>query len=207
MHKLILAMLISFPALADWEGTLHFTHDPPRPGAAKQDGVMHSKKGKVRVEQETPMGHAIMIFDFKAKKGRLLLPERKSYVEMSEEMSMAGAMPPACDSGKAEACLTAEGYKKTGSDTIDGRKTTVWEQEKESRMGHMKQKLWVVDGSKEFMFLRSTTQSERGSTRVDVTDFKEKPQADSLFETPSDYTPTDMRGAFGGAGHRPPGKP
>jgi hypothetical protein len=188
MRPLLLAILVSFPALGDWEGKVRFTFDPPR-GAQEptSDGSIHMKGGKVRVDQQSPMGKVAVVFDFKTKKLVMLMPDRKKYMEMDRSLT-AATIPPVCDAGKAVDCLVAVGFKKTGSETVDGRKTSIWEQDRDTRMGKIHQKLWVVDGAKELMFLRQVTQSERGAAKTEVTEVKEIPQADSIFAVPADYT-------------------
>ena len=87
MRSLLLVILVSFPALADWEGKVHFTFDPPRPGMGPgSDGTIHMKQGKVRIEQQAPMGKMAIIFDFKSKKLDMLMLEKKQYMEISQEM-------------------------------------------------------------------------------------------------------------------------
>ncbi len=55
-------------------------------------------------------------------------------------------------------------------------------------MGKVHQKIWAAEGAKELIFLRQETKSERGSARTDVTDIKEGPQPESLFEVPKGFT-------------------
>jgi hypothetical protein len=206
MRSLLLAILLSFPALADWEGKVHFTFDPPRPGMGPQsEGAIHVKGGKIRIDQQAPMGKMAIIFDFKTKKLAMLLLDRKQYIEMDKSLS-AATVPPVCESGKAAECLSAEGFKKTGSETVDGRKTSIWEQDRDTPMGKIHQKLWVVDGAKELMFLRQVTQSDRGASKTEVTDVKETAQADSLFAVPPDFTKMESPPRGTGHGQRPPGK-
>jgi len=62
-------------------------------------------------------------------------------------------------------------------------------------MGKIEQRLWIVDGARELMFLRQVTKSDRGSARTDVLDAEEKPQPDSLFRVPADFTRLQARPA------------
>src|SRR5438477_3774891 len=168
MRSLVLAILVSFPALADWEGKVHFTFDPPRPGQGPgADGTIHMKQGKVRIDQQGPMGKMAILFDLKTKKLDMLMLDRKKYMEMDRSL-MAATVPPVCQSGKPAECLTAEGFKKTSSEMVDGRKATIWEQDRDTPMGKVHQKLWVPDNARELMFLRQVTQSDRGSSRTEV---------------------------------------
>src|SRR5438093_10910905 len=146
MRSILLAILVSFPALADWEGKVHFTFDPPRPGQGPEaDGTIHMKQGKVRIEQQGPMGKMAILFDFKTRKLSMLMLDRKKYMEMDQSLR-AATLPPVCEAGKVDACLTAEGFKKAGGDTVSGRKAAIWEQDRDSPMGKIHQKLWIVDG-------------------------------------------------------------
>jgi hypothetical protein len=206
MRPLLLAILVSFPALADWEGKVHFTFDPPRPGMGPQsEGTIHMKGGKVRIDQEAPMGKMAIIFDFKSKKLAMLMLDRKQYMEMDRSLS-AATVPPVCESAKATDCLAAEGFRKTGTETLDGRKAFIWEQDRDTPIGKVHQKLWVVDGAKEMMFLRQVTQSDRGASKTEVTDVKETAQADSLFTVPPDFTKMEGPPRSMSHGQRPPGK-
>jgi hypothetical protein len=144
--------------------------------------------GKVRVDQKGPMGSIATLFDFKSKKLDMLLLDRKQYMEMDRSMSAAAA-PPVCADGKVADCLGALGFQRTGAEAVDGRKTSTWEHEdRETPMGKIHRKLWVVDGARELMFVRQVTKSDRGSSRTDVTEVKETTQPDSLFAVPSDFT-------------------
>src|SRR5881397_2960661 len=100
MRSLLLAILVSFPAFADWEGKVHFTFDPPRPGQGPNaEGTIHMKQGKVRIDQQGPMGNMAILFDFKTKKLAMLMLDRKKYMEMDRSLASA-TVPPVCESGK-----------------------------------------------------------------------------------------------------------
>ena len=125
-------LLCATPALADWEGT-------------------------VRVDQTMPMGRMVLLMDFKTKSLNMLMPERKQYMSLDGGAAQSATLPPAaCLDQKVDACLTGQGFKKGAAETVSGRKTTLWEQERDRPGGKIQQKLWVVDGAKEMMFLRQS---------------------------------------------------
>jgi hypothetical protein len=195
MRPFLAILLAAAPAFADWEGRARFTFTPPRPGQGPLgDGRIHMKRGKIRIEQKGPMGEMAIVFDFSTKKLDLLLLEKKQYMELDQSMS-AATVPPVCAEGAPAACLAAQGFKRTGAETMEGRKTSIWEQERDTPMGKIEQRLWIVDGARELMFLRQVTKSDRGSARTDVLDAKEKPQPDALFRVPADFTKLQARPA------------
>jgi hypothetical protein len=195
MRPFLAILLAAAPAFADWEGRARFTFTPPRPGQGPlADGRIHMKRGKIRIEQKGPMGEMAIVFNLSTKKLDLLLLERKQYMELDQSMS-AATVPPVCSGGTPAGCLAAQGFKRTGAEAMEGRKTSIWEQQRDTPMGKIEQRLWIVDGARELMFLRQVTKSDRGSARTDVLDAEEKPQPDSLFRVPADFTRLQARPA------------
>ena len=94
------------PVLADWEGTVHFTHDPPRPDAKENPpGMIHVKKGKVRIDQTMPMGQMVMLMDYNTKSLKMLMPARKQYMAVDGSSGQAATLPPSCSDQRIDACL------------------------------------------------------------------------------------------------------
>src|SRR2546423_833192 len=87
MH-LIFALLL---AASGWEGKVHFQHDPPRKSGAS-DGTIHFAAGRVRLEEPTPIGLTVILWD--GKRLRLLFPERRTYLELPPRQAALATAPP-----------------------------------------------------------------------------------------------------------------
>ena len=176
MRLFLVLVSLSLSARADWEGKLRFTHDPPRKGGGS-DGAIHVKKGKVRIEEPTPLGPTVLLSDGKSL--RLLLPEKKQVLELDAALGAAATVPP----------LSLKGMKEVGQEVLEGRPCTIWEDVRETKMGRIRQRLWVPEpGGKELMFLREVTQTDRGATMADVSELRVRPQPDALFQVPAGYS-------------------
>ncbi len=171
---MLIALLI---ALSGWEGKVHFTHDPPRKSGGSE-GAIHVAGGRVRIEEPTPMGATVILAA--GGKVRLLFPERKQFMEVDPSQSALATVPP----------LSLEGMQQVGEERIDGRDCAIWERTVETRMGKIRQRLWVPQEAakkKLFFFLRQATVTPRGATRADLTDIRFGDQPAALFRVPGDY--------------------
>jgi hypothetical protein len=175
MRLFLVLFSLSLSARGDWEGKLRFTHDPPRKEGGS-DGAIHVKKGKVRIEEPTPLGPSVILSDGKSL--RLLLPEKRQVLELDPALGAAAAVPP----------LSLKGMKEVGHEVLGGRPCTIWEAVRETKMGRIRQRLWVPERSGELMFLREVTQTDRGATMADVSELRVRPQPDALFQVPAGYS-------------------
>ena len=167
----LLALLIA--ASAGWEGKVHFTHDPPRKSGGSE-GAIHVSGGRVRIEEPTPAGLAVVIWD--GKKLSLLFPDKRTWMELPAAQAAMATVPP----------LDLRGMTRAGTETIDGEPCTIWE-----RKGEVTQRLWVPDAAakkKLFFFLREATVTPRGATRADVSGIRFLAQPGPLFAVPRGYT-------------------
>ena len=98
-------------------------------------------------------------------------------MKVSAEQAPLATVPP----------LSLAGLQRAGEETIDGRACTIWERTLTTKVGRVRQRIWVPDGARSFVFLRFVTQTERGATRADVSDMREAQQPESLFRVPPDY--------------------
>jgi hypothetical protein len=171
-----LAVLLEAAALAQtpWEGKLLFTHEPARTGAAP-DGSIHVKGQKVRIEETTPGGTLVILFD--GKRLLLLRPERKTYTELPPAQAAYATVPPA----------SLEGLRKVGEGTAAGKACGIWEARSKTPLGSVQQRVWVANDAKEYVYLRAVTRTGRGASLFDVVEPRKVPQPDSLFEVPKDY--------------------
>jgi hypothetical protein len=174
MRPFLLVFSLCLAARADWEGKVRFTHDPPRK-AGGSEGAIHAAKGRVRVEEPTPLGRTVLLFD--GRRLRVLFPERKQFSELDAKLAPAATVPP----------LSLKGMQKVGAEVLEGRATTIWESRQRTQMGEVRQRLWVPDDAKELIFLRFVTQTDRGATRADVGDLRVRPQPAALFRVPAGY--------------------
>ena len=169
----LIALLLALPG---WEGKVHFQHNPPRKSGGS-DGAVHFAAGRVRLEEPTPIGLTVILWD--GKKLRLLFPEKKTYVELPPKDAPMATAPP----------LSLEGLYNAGSEVIDGRPCTIWQYKR----GQVTQRLWVPDDPPPkrkknfFLFLREATISPRGATEADVSDVRFRDQPAALFRVPKGY--------------------
>ena len=165
-----LAWLLIAASVA-WDAKVHFTHNPPRKSGGSE-GAIHFAPGRVRVEEPTPAGPAVLIFD--GRKVLLIFPEKKNVLEMTPDKAPLSTVPP----------LDLTGMTAKGRETIDGQPCTIYER----KTGDVTQRLWVPDAAKKkklFFFLREATITPRGATRADLTGIKFRPQPDDLFRKPT----------------------
>jgi hypothetical protein len=171
---LLIALLI---ALSNgWEAKVHFTHDPPRKSGGA-DGAIHVSKGRVRLEEPTAIGLTVVLSS--GGRTRLLFPERKQFMEIAQAVAALSTVPP----------LSLEGMKQVGEERVGGSDCIIWEKTLQTPAGRIRQRLWVPEGAakKQLVFLRFVTQTDRGATRADLSDLRERPQPDSLFRVARGY--------------------
>ncbi|MFN2548756.1 MAG: hypothetical protein ABR567_15125 [Myxococcales bacterium] len=175
--------MLLFALLVGWQAHVHFTHDPPRKSGGS-DGEIHVSGSKVRLEEPTPGGTTVVIFD--GRKLRLLFPDQKQFVELPKDEAPLATVPP----------LSLAGMHPAGNEVIDGHPCTIYQRTVETKAGRTYQRLWIPDEKNKkifFYFLRAVTQTDRGATKADLTDIRQAPQARSLFRVPADYKPKRPR--------------
>lgn len=171
----LFALLI---ALAQgWEAKVHFTHDPRR-SRGGDEGVIHVRGGEVRIEEPTPLGDTVVLYD-----GRhlwVLFPARREFLQLPVQAAPRATVPP----------LSLAGMRKVGGEVLRGQRCDIWER----RAGDVLQRLWVPAGKgrkkKLFFFLRQVTRTPAGGTQADLTGLRFQPQPDKLFRVPAGYRPT-----------------
>ena len=162
-------------ALLGWQAAVHFTHDPPRKSGGS-DGAIHVAGSRVRIEEPTPAGETVVIFD--GRRVLLLFPAQKEYLELPASDAPLATVPP----------LSTRGMKAVGEESIDGVRCAIWEREAPSKAGRLHQRLWVPEKKNNlFHFLRAVTQTDRGATRADLSDVRAAPQPAALFRVPPGY--------------------
>lgn len=210
------AVLALAPAArADWEGIAKTRIDPPMPMAeGAQEGKIFGKGGKLRIEMNGRMGKGAVIIDSTSKKMTMIMEEKKAFMVMDTDGPMGRGGPGmqlavSCAGEDPKACLEASGFKKGGSDKVNGQKATRWSRVQETPRGPAQQELWTADGFKEFAVLRQVTKLAERTVTLEVEGLKKAPQPDALFEVPAGYQDMSemmkklMPGGPGGRGGRP----
>ena len=197
------ALAVCAAVRADWQGTLHTTTEPAKPGMPPmRDGQVRAKKGRIRFDGV--MGNAYVIHDLRTHKVRMVMPDQKAYMEM--DSTDAQKVPGACGTESVEQCLRSEGFKKIGAETVEGRRCSNWERDDQGPTGPQHQKVCVPDGAKEPVFFKQVGQESGFTHTVVVKDYKETPQDDRLFEVPEGYAKRDISGMMEQAGRPPRGE-
>jgi hypothetical protein len=166
--------LFTASAHADWQADLKIQTEQ-----RQMTGQARGRQGAMRMDMDTPQGKVSMITDWTKKKIWSLMHGQKIVMELNP--SQAQVDIPKCAGGNdIDACLTAEGFKKTGSETVNGHACAVYQKDKV--------KLWRPTATKEVPFVRSST-SEGGkvTAQVDFINAKAAPQDASQFSPPKDY--------------------
>jgi hypothetical protein len=170
----LFALLIA--ASSGWEAQVHFTHDPPRKSGGS-DGAIHVSGSRVRLEEPTPAGLAVILSG--GGKTTVVFPAIKQFLEVDPGQAALATVPP----------LSLAGMREVGAETVDGKPCAIWEKVLETKMGKVRERLWVPRDAKKngFLFLRWVTQTDRGATRADLSEIREGPQAPRLFRIPAGY--------------------
>ena len=134
--------------LAGWQAAVHFTHNPPRKSGGS-DGAIHVSGSKVRIEEPTPGGFTVVIFD--GRKLWLLFPEKKQFLELPKDQAALATVPP----------LSLSGMQATGSEVIDGQPCTIYEKAVETTGGPLHQRLWVPDEKRKWSMMVVTRRWRR----------------------------------------------
>lgn len=192
------ALLVAMPALADWSADIRLKTAPVpgQPASPEMKGKMYGRKSLLRMDMEMPaeqaaMGRMSMIFDWEKRTGTMLMHAQKLATQRSLD-EMAVKLPGAC-TGKGkdfDACFKAQGYKKTGTEKVNGHPATIYEGNVPGQDGKpARQRVWRPTDLPEVPYVRSETYDTQGAvvTELDVLNVQVGPQPDSLFTVPSDY--------------------
>lgn len=200
LPKLVAAsLLVSTPALADWVGDLR-VKSAPTPGQkapTETKGKMYGRTGMLRMDLapvEIPGGMSI-IFNWEKRTGTTLFHQKKAAtVRNLDELPVK--IPGAC-SGQGQdfdACFTAQGFKKTGTEKVNGHPADIYEGVPPGAEGSIqRQKVWRPTDLPEVAYIRSYTYDMAGKlqSEIDVLNIKTGAQPESLFSVPADYDELD----------------
>jgi hypothetical protein len=160
-------------------------------------------------------GPMTSVLDLKARKGFVLFEQRKGFFsfdldEAAHRRGPGGPVSlPACQTDDAAACLSKAGFKKSGSEQVNGLKATRWERNQGAGEAKVHDAVWVPDGFKEFVFVRSLHQAGERTRIADVLDLKKADPPAERFAVPAGYQDLGamMRRFQRGPGGPPPGGP
>lgn len=182
--------LFALPVQADWEAKVKVDGKAKVP-AAVGEGKMRIKGKKMRFDIKSPMDLSV-IGDSAKRKAWTLIHAPRMVMESSLSESDLKNIP-LCDEKGAEVCLREAGYKKTGTEKVNGYATTIYEADLRSPKVKVptRVKLWKVDGMKEMPVTRVHA-FEAGKTEpvstMDLTEIKVGPIADAVFTVPKGYS-------------------
>ncbi len=191
------ALLVATPALADWSAETTTKLTPPAGQKAPPDmkGKVYGRKNLLRMDAQVP-GQPVMaqgmsiLFDFEKRTGTTLIHARKLASERNLD-ELPVKLPFSC-TGKTQdydACFLEQGYKKTGTEKVNGHAATVYEGTVPGLEGKpMRQKMWRPTDLPEVPYVRAQTFGpDGGVTEVNLTNIQQGQQPDALFKVPADY--------------------
>ncbi|MBU8896722.1 hypothetical protein DRW03_16785 [Corallococcus sp. H22C18031201] len=193
-------LLLATPAFADWVGDLR-VKSAPLPGqkgpAPETAGKMYGRADKLRMDMDTPQipGGMTILFDWEKRTGVILFHERKTAMVRNLD-DLPVQIPSACI-GKGQdldACFTSQGYKKVGTEKVNGHPAVVYEGLPPGAEESMKrQKVWRPTDLPEVAYVRSQTFDPQNKLRaeINVTNIQVGAQPDSRFGIPEGYQTQD----------------
>ncbi len=186
------ALSFSPQAHADWQANFTMTITKGGESKVESTGVMHAKKTRIRMDLSTP--HALStIIDITTKKVWNIMPAQKMVMVM--DVSHAQIKSPTCGTQNIDGCLKNLGFKKTGSETVDGHRCIVYSGSAGARGKEVPVKIWRPTDLKEVMMVKQEIQQGPGQTiETHLTNIKSVPQPASYFTVPAGYRTMDMTG-------------
>ncbi|MCP3099788.1 hypothetical protein LZ198_13015 [Myxococcus sp. K15C18031901] len=194
------AVLVATPALADWVGDLRVKSAPApeqKGKAPETKGKMYGRADKLRMDLDVPQvpGGMSILFDWDKRTGTTLFHERKAATQRSLD-ELPVKIPGAC-TGKGQdydTCFTSQGFKKVGSEKVNGHPTVVYEGVPPGAEDTIKrQRIWRPTDLPEVAYVRSLTYDLQNKLQaeIDVTNIQLGAQPDSRFTVPADYEELD----------------
>jgi len=125
------------------------------------------------------------LIDMKAQKVTILMTAQKMAMDTSFDPAQHG---PACATDDWTACLTKQGFKRTGQETVNGHPCELYEGSHVIKGKKYLQKLWRPTDLKEAPMMRSVTQTDEGEVmRMEITDLKTVQFSAADFQVPAGY--------------------
>ena len=179
---LILVFLAAVPvAQADWEGKMVSKVPEGNGVPSNLSGEIRMKKDHLRLDMKSPIDMSFLA-DMKNKKAWTLIHGPK--LIMTTNIEKFQAQSPMCTTENIDECLLKKGFKKIGSEKIDGHPCTIYEVKNT--------KLWRPEDLKEVPSLKTLVVQAPGKViETYITEVKMGKQDASLFEAPKDYSKMD----------------
>jgi hypothetical protein len=189
-------LLAATPAFADWsaDATTKITPAAGQQAPPEVTGKVYGRKGLLRMDSLAPgMSGAVQVsnlFDFQKRTGTTLMHGQKLAMERNLD-DLPVKLPGSC-TGKQQdfdACFLEQGYKKVGTETVNGHPTVVYEGTPPAMDGTpTRQKVWRPTDLADVPYVRAQTFSSTGQvTEINLTHIQQGPQPDSRFTVPADY--------------------
>ncbi|MBZ4423181.1 DUF4412 domain-containing protein [Myxococcus sp. RHSTA-1-4] len=189
-------LLVATPAFADWsaDATTKITPASGQKAPPEVTGKVYGRKGLLRMDTHTTgqpgAVQMSIIFDFEKRTGTTLMHAQKIASERNLD-DLPVKLPGSC-TGKMQdfdACFLEQGYKKTGTEKVNGHPTTVYEGTPPGMDGKpMRQKVWRPTDLSDVPYVRAQTFGAGGQvTEINLNNVQQGPQPDSRFTVPADY--------------------
>jgi hypothetical protein len=148
---------------------------------------MRMEGDRTRVDMDGKMAMS-MIVDVKTRKSWMLMHSQKMAMDGDLDKVPGASF---CGTTHVDACLKEKGFRKTGSETIDGKPCTVYEGTvKEAGKGGSTRtdlKIWRPNGLKEVPAIKVVGKQKGTTFETRITDIKVGTQGAGLFSVPKDY--------------------
>lgn len=215
MRLALFAWIAALPIVAVADVTASFRMTSSVGGEAQaQTGTWFQSAAGIRIEMATPMGKSVVIIDAVSGRSYLVQPEARSYFEAAPGKAGLGDTSfSKCAGSGADACLAQQGFRKTGSASVNGADCDLWERAAGAGDGRGAMKVWRPKKGGQPGFARVAFDHSAGhSTQIDVVSVKEGTLATSLFQVPAGFQKQELpgfpgAGAAGGRGLPPGFKP
>ncbi|MBI3535244.1 MAG: DUF4412 domain-containing protein [Deltaproteobacteria bacterium] len=123
--EIVFLSVFSYIAFADWDGSFEVIYTGKQ-SIPKVVGQMRMKKNQIRIDSTAPAQVSTLV-NLKLKKAWTLLHAQKMLMETN--VSNVEAYTQFCETSEIEACLKKRGFKKLGSESIQGHKCDIYESE------------------------------------------------------------------------------
>ncbi|XXF78209.1 hypothetical protein P2318_00185 [Myxococcaceae bacterium GXIMD 01537] len=189
-------VLSAAPALADWEADLQMKPQAsPMGGAPTSElkGKAHGRQSMLRMDVQSPQGPMGMLINWDKHQVTVLMPAHKMAIQRDTSQD---SDIPSCGVKDIDKCLASKGFKKAGSETVNGHPCIVYEKDAEGSTGPVKTKVWRPKDLEEVPFVRSESSNTSGVlSLINLTNVTTKSQPDSHFAVPAGYRVMQSSGA------------
>jgi hypothetical protein len=179
-------VLCASSALADWSAALRMETKggPLKERVVTLTGKAFGRDGQLRFDTDADLS---MLLDAKAHTFTRVMVKAKRFVQTDMELTSVDF--PSCTKD-TDACLKGLGYKKTGSEKIDGHPCDLWTRDRTTNGHTAHLTIARPRDLKEVPFLRSVHLADTGtSSSVTLSGVTVGPVPDDTFTVPADFKP------------------